>query len=127
MNAESAPSTLPAASSKESPDGFRAITPDSGTQTYSAFAPLLIPKTSSPAASRVTAAPTSSTTPANSIPAIVRFGRTTPVKIRVKKYSVLRSPQSERVTLEAWTRTSTSSSCGTGRSTSRTLSTSGGP
>ena len=127
VSAERPPSTTPAASSKPSRDGLRAITPDSRTQTYSAFAPPLIPKTSSPAANWVTAAPASSTTPANSIPAIVRFGRTSPVSAREKKYSVLRSPQSLRVTLVAWTRTSTSSACGAGRSTSLTLSTSGGP
>ncbi len=85
VNAERAPSALPAASSKLRLDGLRAITPDSRTQTYSAFAPPLIPKTSSPAAKRVTAEPTSSTTPANSIPAIVRFGRTSPMKMRAKK------------------------------------------
>ena len=46
------------------------------------------------------------------------FGRTTPVKKRLMTISALRSPASVRVTDVAWTRTSSSSSAGTGRSTS---------
>ena len=46
---------------------------------------------------------------------------------RVNGYSVLRKPVSVRVTVEAWTLTSTSSSFGAGRSTSVTRRTSGGP
>ena len=78
--------------------------------------------------SSVTAAPTSSTRPANSVPRLVRRGRRMPVNTRVKRYSALRTPMaSPRVTVEACTRTSTSSSPGTGRSTSPIRSTSGGP
>jgi hypothetical protein len=104
-----------------------AITPSSGTHTYSAFEPPLIPKTSSPGAKPLTAAPTCSTTPANSIPATGRFGRVNPVKTRANQYSLLRTPQSLRVTLDERTRTSTSFSFGSGRGTSSIRSTSGGP
>jgi hypothetical protein len=50
-----------------------------------------------------------------------------PVKRRLNGYSALRRPVSVRVTVDAWTLTSASSSFGTGRSTSATRSTSGGP
>src|SRR6266508_4950679 len=87
-----------------------------------------MPNTSSPTRNSVTATPTSSTTPANSMPATVRLGRRMPVKTRVNRYSTLRTPiASPRVMVETWTLTSTSSSFGTGRSTSATRSTSGGP
>ncbi len=86
------------ASSKLMPAGLCASAPCSRTQMYSAFAPPLIPNTSSPASNSVTAAPTSSTTPASSIPGVRRFGLVSPVKTREKKGSAARKPQSERVT-----------------------------
>ena len=76
---------------------------------------------------RVTAEPTSSTTPANSMPRIRRLGRRKPIMKRQKNGFAARMWQSVRLTVVAWTRTSTSSSFGTGRSTSSTRSTSGGP
>ena len=127
VSASSEPSGTAAACSNVSSAGFGAITPLSRTVTYSAFAPPSKPKTSSPSRNSVTAAPTSSTTPANFVPAIVRLGRRTPVMRRVNGYSALRKPVSVRVTVEAWTWTSTSSSFGAGRSTSVTRVTSGGP
>ena len=75
----------------------------------------------------VTAAPTASTSPANSSPRIFRFGRWSPVKKRERKTSALRNPQSVLVTVEAWILTRTSSAPGAGRSTSSTRRTSGGP
>ena len=86
-----------------------------------------IPKTLSPTLNSVTAAPTASTSPASSLPRILRFGRRRPVKKREMNDSALRSPQSLRLTVEAWILTRTSSSLGTGRSTSSSRSTSGGP
>ena len=60
-------------------------------------------------------------------PGVRRFGRRSPVNTREKNGSAARKPQSERVTEVAWTLTSTSSSFGTGRGTSSSRSTSGGP
>ena len=74
-----------------------------------------------------TAVPTSTTSPANSMPEIRCFGRRNPVTKRLMKNSALRSPVSVRVTVVANTLTRTSSSFGTGRSTSSTRRTSGGP
>ncbi len=128
MSASSEPSGTAAASSELSPAGLWAITPLSRTVTSSAFAPRETPNTSSPTRNSVTAAPTSSTVPASSEPKDVFLGRRMPVKTRVKRYSTMRTLRaSPRVTVDAWTRTSTSSSFGDGRSSSATRSTSGGP
>ena len=75
--------------------------PLSRTQTNSACAPAPTPKTRSPTSNSVTAAPTASTSPANSSPRIFRFGRWSPVKKRETKNSALRNPQSVLVTVEA--------------------------
>jgi hypothetical protein len=97
-------------------------------QTNSACAPEPVtPKTGSPTSNPVAAAPTASTSPASSMPRIFRFGRRRPVKKRVMNSSADRSPQSVRVTVVAWILTRTSSSLGTGRSTSSSRRTSGGP
>ena len=73
------PSGSDAASSKLSSAGMWAIGPLSRTQVYSACAPEpLTPKTRSPGANSVTADPTASTSPANSIPGIGRFGPAEP-------------------------------------------------
>ncbi len=82
VSASSEPSGIAAASSNVSAAGFRAMTPLSGTITYSAFAPPLMPNTSSPTWSSVTPAPTLSTLPANSVPRLVRLGRRMPIKRR---------------------------------------------
>src|SRR5262249_60042569 len=81
-NADTPPNKTAAASSKLMFTGFFASKPSSGTHTYSAWAPNLTPgdpNTWSPAAKRVTALPTDSTVPANSIPNILTFfGRQRP-------------------------------------------------
>jgi hypothetical protein len=122
-----APSQTAEASSKVMAAGLCASAPRSPMQTYSACAPDRRPKTSSPTANSVTAAPTASTSPASSLPRMFRFGRSKPVKKRVKNGSASRQPQSDRLTVVAWILTSTSSSLGTGRSTSASRRTSGGP
>ena len=81
----------------------------------------------SPTANSLTAVPTASTSPANSIPRILRFGRSSPAKARQKNGFAARMWQSVRVTVVAWTLTRTSLSAGTGRSTSSIRSTSGPP
>ncbi len=122
------PSQTAAASSKVMPAGLCATAALSRTQTNSACAPKpLTPKTSSPTSNSLTAAPTASTSPASSMPRILRLGRRQPVKYRVKNGFALRQPQSVRLTVVAWILTSTSSSFGTGRSTSSSRWTSGGP
>ena len=55
------------------------------------------------------------------------FGRRSPVNTRAKNGSAARKPQSDRVTVVEWTLTRTSCSFGTGRSTSSSRRTSGGP
>ena len=125
-----APSHTAAASANEVPLGFSAIGARSRTHTYSAWAPkrsAFTPKTSSPTANSVTADPTPATTPANSLPRIVRFGRRSPAKSRTNHGHGARNPQSVRFTVVACTSTSTSSSAGTGQSTSTTWRTSGPP
>ena len=122
-----APSQTAAASSKVMPAGLCASAPASRTQTYSAWAPLRRPKTWSPTWNSLTAAPTASTSPASSIPRIFCLGRRSPVKTREKNGFALRQPQSDRFTVVAWILTRTCSSVGTGRSTSSTCRTSGGP
>ncbi len=71
--------------------------------------------------------PTASTTPASSMPPILFFGLRTPVKTREKNGWAARYPQSVRVIVVARTLTRTSPSFGTGRSTSSSRWTSGGP
>src|SRR5438477_2259076 len=68
-----------------------------------------------------------STCPENSMPRIGFFGRRRPVKARLMTSSALRRPASVRLTVVAWTLTRTSSSLDTGRSTSSSRRTSGGP
>ena len=125
-----APSHTAAASSNDMPEGFGAIGALSRTHRYSACAPnrsAFTPKTSSPTANSVTADPASATTPANSVPRIVRLGRRSPAKSRTNHGDGARKPQSVRFTVVACTSTSTSSSAGTGRATSTTRRTSGPP
>src|SRR6266550_804655 len=92
-------------------------------QKYSAWAPSFldghIPKTRSPGLNMLTAAPTASIIPAKSMPRMVRRDRQPPFnsRIRAGKRS---SPQSVRLTVAAWTRTSTSFGPGTGAGTLRT-------
>ena len=108
-----APSHTAAASSNDMPDGFGAIGARSRTHRYSAWAPnrsAFTPNTSSPTANSVTADPTSTTTPANSLPRIVRFGRRSPANSRMNHGHGARKPQSVRFTVVACTSTSTSSS-----------------
>ena len=69
--------------------------------TYSAFAPPLMPNMRSPTLNSVTAGPTAATSPASSMPAILRFGRARPVKARAKNGCPARTPQSVRVTVVA--------------------------
>ena len=110
------PSQTAAASSSLRPDGLRARAPLSGTQTNSACAPNrpgLPPKTSSPTSNSLTAAPTAATSPASSMPRILRFGRRIPAKKRQMNGRAARIAQSVRVTVVAWTLTRTSSSAGT--------------
>ncbi len=127
-SARLAPSQTAAASSKVMPAGLCASGALSCMQTNSACAPKpLTPKTWSPTSNSVTAAPTASTSPASSMPRIFRFGRRRPVKKREMNELALRSPQSVRLTVVAWILTRTSSSLGTGRSTSSSRRTSGGP
>ncbi len=102
MSASSDPSGTAAASSNVSAAGFGAITALSRTVTYSAFAPDSAPNTSSPTRNSVTSGPTSSTRPANSVPALVLRGRRMPVARRAKAYSTLRIRMtSVRVTVAA--------------------------
>jgi hypothetical protein len=125
-----APSHTAAASSNDIPGGFDAIGAFSRTHRYSAWAPNLsvfTPKTWSPTANVVTAGPASATTPANSLPRIVRFGRRSPAKSRMNQGDGARKPQSVRFTVVACTSTSTSSSAGSGRSMSAIRKTSGPP
>src|SRR3990172_9560954 len=127
-SARLAPSQTAAASSKVMPVGLCASGALSRTQTNSACAPKpMTPKTSSPTSNSLTAAPTASTSPASSMPRILRFGRRRPVKKRLRNISALRNPVSVRLTVVAWILTRTSSSLGTGRSTSSSRRTSGGP
>jgi hypothetical protein len=89
--------------------------------------PSLNPNTRSPAENDVTALPTASTTPANSVPRTVAFGFTSPEKNRTMKGLPARKPQSVRFTVVACTLTRTSPSFTAGVSTSETRTTSGGP
>jgi transposase InsO family protein len=80
-----------------------------------------------PSGKRLTVSPTASTTPANSLPRMVRFGLVTPENPRRNHGWQARKPQSVRLTVVAWTRTSISSASGAGRGTSMMCTTSGGP
>src|SRR5918995_135120 len=123
-----APSQTAAASSNVMPAGLCAKGALSRMHTYSACAPKPVtPKTWSPTRNSVTAAPAPFTSPASSMPRILRLGRSRPVATRLMKTSALRSPQSVRVTVVAWTLMRTSSAPGTGDSTSSSRSTSGEP
>ena len=76
-----APSQMAAASSKLIAAGMWVTAPAARTLTNSAFAPWpCTPKTRSPTANSVTMEPTASTSPANSMPSVLHFGRRTPVK-----------------------------------------------
>src|SRR5438067_10202677 len=137
VRALSAPSQTGAASSKVIPAGMCAIRALSRMHMNSACAPKLsplVPKTLSPTANSRTAAPTASTSPANSVPRTRCFGRRRPktrrlIKERARPLRRLASrvAQSNRLTVVAWTLTRTSSPLGTGRSTSSSRRTSGGP
>src|SRR2546423_6360832 len=137
VRALSAPSQTGAASSKVIPGGMCAIRPLSRRHMNSACAPNpipLLPKTRSPTANSRTAAPTASTSPANSVPRTRCLGWRRPktrrlIKLRARPLRRLASrvAQSNRLTVVAWTLTRTSSSLGTGRSTSSSRRTSGGP
>src|SRR2546423_6958962 len=137
VRALSAPSQTGAASSKVIPGGMCAIRPLSRRHMNSACAPKpspLLPTTLSPTANSRTAAPTASTSPANSVPRTRCFGRRRPKTRRLIKERarplrrfVSRVAKSNRLTVVAWTLTRTSSSLGTGRSTSSSRRTSGGP
>ena len=125
-----APSHSDAASSNVVPSGIVANGLLARMHMYSACAPKrpeLTPNTRSPTANSVTSSPTSSTTPASSLPRMRHFGRSNPVKYRAMNGSADRNPQSERLTVVATTRMSTSSGLGLGRSTSSRWSTSGPP
>src|SRR5256886_3752865 len=137
VRALSAPSQTGAASSKVIPAGMCTIRALSRMHMNSACAPKLsplVPKTLSPTANSRTAAPTASTSPANSVPRTRCLGWRRPktrrlIKLRARPLRRLASrvAQSNRLTVVAWTLTRTSSSLGTGRSTSSSRSTSGGP
>src|SRR5438067_12508503 len=132
------PSGIAAASSKIMPVGIGAMRALSRTHMNSAYAPNLnpvLPKTRSPTRNAVTAAPTSATSPANSLPRILCRGARNPETPRLISETArpLRRlaslvAQSPRVTDTARTLTSTSSSSrGAGFSTSSIRNTSGGP
>src|SRR2546421_1855840 len=137
VRALSPPSLIGAASSKLMPAGMATIRALALIEMNSACAPNLsplLPKTRSPTANSLTAAPTASTSPANSVPRTRCFGRRRPktrrlIKERARPLRRLASrvAQSNRLTVVAWTLTRTSSSLGTGRSTSSSRRTSGGP
>src|ERR1700687_2817306 len=137
VSALSAPSVAGAASSKLMPAGMCAIRALSRMHMNSACAPNLrplLPKTRSPTANSLTPAPAASTSPANSLPRIRCLGRRTPETRRLRSETprpLLRLASrvwtSNRLTVEAFTLMSTSSSLGTGGSRSSSLRTSGGP
>src|SRR3984893_7655503 len=137
VSALSAPSQMGAASSKLMPAGICAIRALAGIVRNSACAPNLspvVPKTWSLTAKSLTAAPTASTVPANSVPRIRCRGRRMPETRRLSnemarplRRLASRVAVSNRLTVVAWTLTRTSSSAATGRSTSSSRRTSGGP
>src|ERR1700737_5615268 len=137
VSAFRAPSQIGAASSKLIPAGICAIRSLARIVRNSACAPNLspvVPKTGSPTANSLTALPTASTCPANSVPRIRCLGRRMPETRRLinemarpLRRLASRVAVSNRLTVVAWTLTRTSSSAGTGRSTSSSRRTSGGP
>src|SRR5207245_11750949 len=87
-----------------------------------------------PTATSLPAAPTASTSPANSLPRIRCLGRRRPETMRLRSETARplrrlasRVWTSNRLTVAAWILRRTSSSLGTGRSTSSSRRTSGGP
>src|SRR5918995_1813682 len=114
-----------AACSNDTLAGF-STSASSGTVTYSAKVPVPAPNTSSPGSKRVTFPPTASTTPARSRPSL-DLGLRSPICGRATQGVPVMAYQSAGFTEAAWTRTSTSSSPGSGWSISRSSSTSGGP
>ena len=96
------------------------------TETYSANAPVLPPKTSSPGLKSVRLAPTASTIPAKSAPTLGSFGLRQPICGRPTRRPFV-PYHSAGFTEDARTRTSTSSSAGTGLSMSTSSRTSGVP
>ena len=125
-----APSQTAAASSKLMPAGLRASAARSRMQANCACAPnrhALTPKTWSPAVNSVTAGPAASTSPASSVPRIFHLGRGKPLMNRLKYGSPWRIAVSVRLTVVARTLMRTSSCLGTGRATSASRRTSGGP
>src|SRR3984893_15051582 len=137
VSALSAPSQMGAASSKLMPAGICAIRALAGIVRNSACAPNLspvVPKTWSLTAKSLTAAPTASTVPANYVPRFrcrgLRMTETRRLRhavARPVRRLASRVSGSNRLTVVAWTLTRTSSSAGTGRSTSSSRRTSGGP
>ena len=124
----SAATATPAASSNVTFAGFGTMPRPSGTVTYSASAPVRAPKTSSPGRNCVTSLPTASTVPAKSDANWLLFGLRMPIDGRPMYGLPATAYQSPAFSDAACTRTSTSSSAGTGLSTSRTSTTSsGGP
>src|SRR5262245_38996236 len=125
-----APSQTAAASSKLIPAGLRVSAALSRMQTNSACAPnrhALTPKTWSPGVNSVTAGPVVSISPATSVPRIFHLGRGKPLMNRLKNGWPRRTPVSVRFTVVARTLIRTSLSLGTGRWTSSSRRTSGGP
>jgi hypothetical protein len=99
-----APSQTAAASAKLMLPGMVASDACSRTQTYSACVPkrpALTPKTRSPTANSLTAAPIASTSPASSVPRIGLFGRSRLLKKRTMNGSGRRKPQSVLFTVVA--------------------------
>jgi len=87
----------------------------------------LYPNTLSPTVNEMTPGPTAATTPANSVPRTVTFGRMKPLNARTMNGLADRKPQSVRLTVATCTRTSTSVSPMAGWATSAICATSGGP
>jgi poly(3-hydroxybutyrate) depolymerase len=130
IRARITPSQTAAASSKPVPTGLCASAALWPMHTYSACAPnvqALTPKTSSPTVNSVTAGPAASTTPASSVPRIRCRGRRRPVTRRAAGGVPARVSVSDRLTVVARILIRTWSGPGTGRSTSTSRSTSGGP
>ena len=119
-----------AACSNDRPSGIGANA-RSGADAYSANAPCengyRSANTRSPGLNLVTSGPTASTTPATSTPTALNRGARSPVAALATLGRPYRKSRSARLTDAATTRTTTPSPPGTGRSTSRTSTTSGPP
>src|SRR5689334_6456157 len=96
-------------------------------QTYSAYAPLAIPNTSSPGRNLVTAAPTASTIPETSPPNDFSRGSRHPAIRRMKTLGMVNGRHSMAFTEDECTLSSTWFGAGTGFSLSCNSSTAGGP